>query len=141
MGARKSRSSFTLIELLVVIAIVAILAALLAPSLSGAKERARRVQCMNNLRQIGLGFKQYVLDTAAYPEGNDNTHVFAHFRLISNTVGNQGALFKCPSDSGKVATNLASGLTDLNISYYYVRRLPEDSAITSLGTPPRDTLT
>ena len=53
------RRGFTLMELLVVIAIIAILAALLLPALSAAKERARRIQCLNNVQQIGLAMHLY----------------------------------------------------------------------------------
>ncbi|ADV63484.1 hypothetical protein Isop_2919 [Isosphaera pallida ATCC 43644] len=66
---RARRSGFTLIELLVVIAIIAVLIALLLPAVQAAREAARRAQCVNNLKQFGLGLHNYHSAVGAFPWG------------------------------------------------------------------------
>jgi len=61
------RRGFTLIELLVVIAIIAVLIALLLPAVQSAREAARRIQCVNNLKQLGLGMHNYESSNCVLP--------------------------------------------------------------------------
>ena len=67
LNTDKNDSAFTLVELLVVIAIVGILAALLLAAISQAKGKALRIQCANNVRQLGIGLQTFVTDNNSYP--------------------------------------------------------------------------
>src|SRR2546422_209688 len=62
-----NRTAFTLTEMLVVIAIIGILAALLLPTLSSAKARAQRIQCVHNLHQLGVGLQVILQNNHGYP--------------------------------------------------------------------------
>lgn len=110
---RQQRRGFTLLELLLVVAIIAILMALLLPALGSAKERARRIHCISNLRQVSLAFRLFALDhDGKYPwflrrdeggtYGPRAAEIWRNVICVSNELGTPKILV-CPSDTDTTA--------------------------------------
>jgi len=96
MAAREQeriRRGFTLIELLVVIAIIAVLIALLLPAVQQAREAARRTQCKNHLKQMGIALHNYVDVNRCFPIGHQHRGIFDGVADSAGAAGNGGAGF------------------------------------------------
>ena len=131
--SNKRTEAFTLAELSVVIAILTILtvlATLLLPPLAASKRKAQRINCVNNLKQIGIAFRlwegnrddKYPMqvsvtnDSAMEAIGAGNAYVL--WQTMSNELRSPKIL-RCPADTDRIAaTNFTTGFSDANISYF-----------------------
>jgi len=109
LSSRRSRR-FTLIELLVVIAIIAILASMLLPALAQAREKARAISCVSNMKQVGLAVVMYADDfDGIYVPGSvqpvSGTTIAANYLLYNNKYLTDIKVWTCPSCTATTSPN------------------------------------
>jgi prepilin-type N-terminal cleavage/methylation domain-containing protein len=138
-GSGNRWQAFTLLELLVVIAIIGILAALLLPALARAKDMAKRVGCLSNQKQLGLGWEMYSSDfngrmavndveVTDVPRSTTNSWVAGNAKVdidpATITIGSifsyvkNAAVYKCPADYGMIQDTSISRYRSFSLSCY-----------------------
>lgn len=123
--------AFTLIEVIVIVATLALLFAVLLPALAKQKGKKERIDCVNNLKQIGLSFRIWAGDGGdrypmAMPTNQGGTmeyvltgEVFRHFQAMSNELGSTRILI-CPADKTRAPAPDFTRLANTNLSYFVV---------------------
>ena len=131
---RSRRRAFTLIELLVVMAVIGVLVALLLPAVHAARESARRIQCSNNIKQIGIAFHSYHDQYDCFPpgqlttpqlEGSQNFWSIAVLPFLE-----QGSLAN--------SYNFNIGLFDIGYDYIYANQTTLHTVVSSYVCPTDD---
>jgi prepilin-type N-terminal cleavage/methylation domain-containing protein/prepilin-type processing-associated H-X9-DG protein len=133
------KPGFTLIELLVVISIIAVLIALLLPAVQSAREAARRIQCVNNMKQIGLALHNYHDVYGSFPPGPGGNNSL-NWRAMVMPFIEQGTVFNAVNFSEDIQ-NVAAGVPTFYTVYYAISSVwlcPSDGHRDGANRPATD---
>lgn len=126
---RRRRHAFSMAELLIIVFLVALIAGLLLPALAKSKSKAQRIQCVNNLKQVGLAYRiwggdnedKYPMQVSTNKGGSleyvTEGNAFRHFQCLSNELVTPKIL-ACPADDEKKPATTFRHLRDANVSYF-----------------------
>lgn len=151
-SSRPARGAFSLVEMLVVIGIISILAALLLPALNKGMMKARQIQCVSRLKQVGIGFHSFANShNSRFPmqvprtDGGSQEFVqaglnikgdfyfsFRHFQVLSNELADPKILV-CPADTKREAAASFAQLQNQNLSYFVAVTAKYDEPTTMLA--------
>jgi type II secretory pathway pseudopilin PulG len=125
----QNAEAFTRVELIVVFGVIALMAAFVLAGIPRMKQKARRIQCTDNLKQLGLAYRTWAIDNAteSSPQVTKNRQgahgplssmeAFRNFQAISNIVGSPKVLV-CPADTRVPAADFGLGFSNTNLSYF-----------------------
>ena len=121
--------AFTLVELFVIVGVIALMVALVLPGMARANQRAMRIQCTNNLKQLGLLFRTHAINGGSMLApaastnretvvgGSTRSEVLRHFQVMSNELSTPKLLI-CPADTRVAAKDFGLGFSITNLSYF-----------------------
>jgi prepilin-type processing-associated H-X9-DG protein len=126
-----SERAFTRVELICVVVVVAVgvLAAMLLPTGPRPRQKAVRISCVNNLKEIGVAFRVWENDFGAYPmemstnkggtkEYDFGPEVFRQFQIMQDDMGQSPRIVVCPADTARVAATSFTNFGNSNVSYF-----------------------
>lgn len=137
-STRPTTLAFTLLELMVTIGVVVLLAALFLPALARPTHCSSRINCVNNLKQVGLSFRLWAGDNGEkYPAHVSVTNggvmeliatggVYPIFNVMSNELGTP-KIVACPTDPERIAATNFASMTDTNVSYFVCLTAKDES--------------